>query len=1618
MTNLTYTFRKAISVFVILLFSINKIYAQNVTIKADNISGCSPMLVSFTATPDAGYTSYEWDFDQGSTVNNLLSPQKTFNAPKTYHVKFTAVYPSGPVVKTLDIVVHDNPKAVATGGVTDICQHGALSFTDNSSTSDGTIQSVSWDFGDGTFVNGAQGATVSHTFNYEGSYNVGTIVTNSWGCRSNSTPIAVTVRAAQQPTFTAVKTGSCTSPFDATFINTTIDPNKIYTYTFDYGDGTTGSSPQHTYNAPGTYTVSLTAYNGTCQATTTKKDYITVGGLKASFDYHACLGEDVIFTNTTKPTPTSSIWSFDDGTVQRTDNAVKQITTQGSYVTLSVTLDGCTDVISVPVKLNPLPTDKGIANPDKQCAVPVTTQFTIQNSNAVTWLWSFGDGTTSTVSNPTHTFTENKNYPVTLTATSAEGCSITTNVKADYSLPDLAFSQDVMQGCIPLLVNFAVINGPVTSDPFIKYEWDFGDGATGTGASIAHTFTTEGVHTITLTGTTLSGCKSTSTRFVRSGFKPVVDFTATPLVACAKDSIWFTNKSKPQGQEWLWEFVTDNADPRNPGSQFSTDENPIHVFHNFGLQTITLTVTNFGCTDSLTKYNYISINPPIAEWATAVDCSNNLYRLFSDSTRWGNDPTLPKNYSWDFGDKTPGSTIPSPDHTYAQQGIYEVSLTVNNGACDNTYKQKIFVVTQLPTIKSLSSSVCVGADYSVNVNVTDPTLEAGFTINWGDGNIEGFSTWNTNYNHHYTTPGQYKVQLTATDQNNCVRLSNIEDITINGPIPKFTISGKPCRNEDITFTDQSTTNSGNQLAKWVWNFGDYSPEETKTASPADTKHKYVNDGYYQVTLTVTDKYNCTVIAIQNYQLDVHSADFVLATPEPCLNQDNQYYNSSTNANSYQWDFGDGTNSTAANPVKAYTTTGNYTVQLITTTINGCKDTAEHTLRVPDPKADFTMPATLLPCPPAKVEFTNNSTDYVTSKWDFGDGSFTANNNPDGHNYTRPGTYNITLTVYTSGGCSNNVAHSLKVDGPDGTLTFNPNHGCAPLDIVMSASATKTVSYAWDFDDGVVEKTTVATSPLHTYQNKGIFYPRVILTDDKGCAVPAISTDRVVVDKAVADFDIDNSAACGGGQVLFLNKSNTLTQDSLALPYSSSWDFGRTGQPNNTSISKNGVFNYPSPGMSTVKLLVTSAYGCTATVDKTVTIPTQAHATVSNVADICQYSTTTITGSETVGVPGAKWQWNIAPDIKSNSINPINYTGNTNGIMPISLTITNADGSCPSVANSQITVHASPSLAPTPDQVNICRGNALQLLANTDADATVTWTNYNINDIKSKTPLITPDIDTMYTVLAVNPYGCTNSKSLRFTVTQPFIVTTSNYSICYGTGTFLLASGAYRYQWAPAPGLSNTTIPNPLVKPEISTDYVVSGFDKYNCFEVKATAHVTVNPTPTINAGPDITASAGAILPLTVTGSEDITKVLWTPQTDLSCFTCLNPTATPKNDVTYYVEVTNQYGCKGTDDISIKLICDNSNIFIPNTFSPNKDGVNDIFYIRGRGVREVKSLKIFNRWGQLVFERYNFSPDDITKGWDGTFKGQILTPDVYVYFAEVTCDKGGAGLLKGNITLLR
>src|SRR5690606_36075720 len=121
-----------------------------------------------------------------------------------------------------------------------------------------------------------------------------------------------------------------------------------------------------------------------------------------------------------------------------------------------------------------------------------------------------------------------------------------------------------------------------------------------------------------------------------------------------------------------------------------------------------------------------------------------------------------------------------------------------------------------------------------------------------------------------------------------------------------------------------------------------------------------------------------------------------------------------------------------------------------------------------------------------------------------------------------------------------------------------------------------------------------------------------------------------------------------------------------------------------------------------------------------------------------------------------------------------------------------------------------------------------------------------------------------------------------------------------------------------------------------------------------------------------------------------------------CQNCPFPIVSPKKDTTYIVTVADEYGCLAVDSVNVRVFdnCSGENVTVPNTFSPNNDGLNDVFYVKGTGLSNIERLRIYSRWGELMFE----SPD-INIGWDGTYNGVPVNSGVYVYYLEAVCLNG-------------
>jgi gliding motility-associated-like protein len=285
------------------------------------------------------------------------------------------------------------------------------------------------------------------------------------------------------------------------------------------------------------------------------------------------------------------------------------------------------------------------------------------------------------------------------------------------------------------------------------------------------------------------------------------------------------------------------------------------------------------------------------------------------------------------------------------------------------------------------------------------------------------------------------------------------------------------------------------------------------------------------------------------------------------------------------------------------------------------------------------------------------------------------------------------------------------------------------------------------------------------------------------------------------------------------------------------------------------------------------------------------------------------------------------------------------------------------------------------------------------------------------------VSTSFVVHGLSPFGCQASDTIDVTVNVPVTVTVSGPdSVCIGQSTQLVASGAAIYSWTPAEGLSDPNIANPVATPSTGqigiTNFQVTGWDNIKCFSDTRTIPITTFNYPTLNLGPDVTIPVGSSYQINANGSPDIVSMNWSPVNALSCTNCPDPLANPIKTTDYVLNVINDGGCTASDSIKITVICNNGNFFLPNTFSPNGDGSNDRFVVRGKGVNVIPAITIFNRWGQVVFEKRNFAPNDESSGWDGTFNGKPAPSDVYIYTVQILCDNSTLIPYHGNVTLIR
>ena len=1708
---------------------------------ATPLSGCAPIVVQFNDLSTGNPTNWLWDLGN-NTTSTIQNPSTTYINPGTYTITLTVTNDDGSNTKTVVnyINVLPNPtvnfKGIDSGTS---CPPKTVQFTDLSNPNIPGNVSYYWDFGDG---NTSTAQNPSHTYNLIGSYNVTLVVTNASGCQKSLVKFNyITLVAKPTADFNAPVTSACKAPATFSFVNASTNATS---YLWDFGDATTSTatSPSHTYTAPGTYTVKLIAYNAAgCTDTMVKTAYITIADIHAAFTpsvTSVCAGVAVNFTNNSTGATTYS-WNFGDAGTSTATNPSHSYASGGTYTVRLIANNGsCADTTTQTITVNPKPVVNFTGSPLTACMPPLDVTFTNTTTGATSYLWSYGDATTSTNANATHvhTYTSNGSFTVKLVATSANGCmdSLTRTAYVNITPATASITATPTTGCTPLTVAFtSTLNAPNVVSTF---SWNYGDATpiNTTTPNPTHTYTTSGTFTVTYTFVTTTGCTGTATTTVIASPHPTANFTANPTTICPNQTVTFTNTST-NATSYLWQFGDGGT---------STATNPTHVYGDPGQYTVTLIAYNGGCTDTM-RFNYIIVNLPKANFTFAYSCTNRLTVTFTN-TSLGNDIN-----SWDFGDATPLSNAVSPTHTYAAYGTYNVRLTVTNTATgctdDQVYPITVFALT--PNFTANPTTICAGG----STTFTNSSL-GGSTYKWDFGDNTTSTTGATTFNHTYTGPGTYTVKLVVTDSRGCKdSLTRLNYITVSGAIVDFLATPTSgCAALTVNFTDQSS--SPIPITGRLWRFGDNTTLGGNNPTPT---HTYYSAGQYSVTELVTDQNGCTDSFKKTNYITVTKphAGFSSTDTLVCAGQTVHFTNASTgNATlTYSWDFGDNTTSTATNPTHSYVGTGYFTVRLIVTDGGGCKDTLTRTnyIHVYDFHANFTMSDSFASCPPLIVNMTNTTAGGVSYTWTFGNNSTSVLTNPSTV-YTYPGTYTVELVATSSSGCMDSLSKTVLIQGPTGTLTYPPMNGCNPLTITITTNNQNTAQVTWDMNNGYTE-TNTNNSITYTYTDPGMYVPVIILSDGGSCNVGIQGHDTIKVDGVNAIIDLAPSVLCISGTVQFTDS----TWGTFSGINSINWNFG----DNTTGTGNNPSHTYTGPGVYNVRFIVTTNYGCSDTLYRTVTVkpappvsagPNQAvcagqtallHATgaVSYVWNTdptlscltCDTPTVNTLNNNSYIVTGTDSNGCVNTDTVAVAVNPLpiidagpdqdicpgftaqlqaggaqtyvwspatnlsctncgNPVASPSANMTYIVTGTNTATGCSDTSSVKVNMLPPPVMTTGPDK-EICYGKTTTL--STSGAQTYSWspsaglscttcdtvtaspsttTQYTIvgtaaNGCKDTSkitvtvdpqpvidagsvqavcedeslqlhvtgadvytwsptdylscvtcadPTVTPVNNITYTIVGIDSHGCMDTTTLNVTII-PRLVTSAGIgdSICKGASTHLTANGGTSYLWLPATGLDNNHSANPVATPDTTTTYMVI-IGQGQCHPDTAYATVDVAALPSINLGPDINTISGTRVTLN-TNAENATHFVWDPATNLSCSDCPAPQVAVVQNTMFTVVASNARGCTAMDTINVNVKCDKSQIFIPNTFTPNGDGVNDKFYPSGKGITTVKRFSVYDRWGELLYQRVDVPVDDPSYGWDGTYKGTQLKPDVYVYIINATCATTGEMMeYKGDISIVR
>ena len=1010
--------------------------------------------------------------------------------------------------------------------------------------------------------------------------------------------------------------------------------------------------------------------------------------------------------------------------------------------------------------------------------------------------------------------------------------------------------------------------------------------------------------------------------------------------------------------------------------------------------------------------------------------------------------------------------------TYATAGIKNVTFkTISDNGCESVVYPMQVTINSKPVAAFINPAACL-ADANAQFYDNSTVAGAGASIvywewDFGDNSpiYAGSTPAHKNPVHAYSAVGQKTVTLTVTTNSGC-KDTKQQSFFINGEVTRaaFTTLNPTglCSNRPVQIRENSIVNVGGLIRTDIyWDYVGAPTAFDQDNNPTPNKiytHNYPNlqtDQVYSIRYFAYSGFNgvCQKDTIINITVRASPVAVFLPVPDVCLNGGPIVLTQGSASGGTGVYIGPGVSFVGGvwifDPLAANVGTNNIVNYKVTSAAN-CDSTRPQSIKVLAPPVVNSFAPVGNICNTRAVTFHNTYTngDGTVIKWIYNwmDSSplQTMTTSADvTHVYNTSGPHTATLTLETGYGCRNIpfLATFTVNPLPIPTYTYSTSV-CLPAATVVFTNTTGNQAennYVWSFElpsTSAANTSTLPTGPSHTYTSQGPFSTNLVATNIvTGCtdtSATIVINSNTIHPAPVLQFSTLADRCLNNGTVSFA----TFASETSGIP-------GGPGIFTSTipgAITANGLFNpfVAGAGIHTITYTWTSSFNCPAFITQNVKVlDAPVVNTFTTMGNRCEtnsiiFQNTVTQGAGTINTWIYDWGDNSPLTTAANG-NDITHTYALAGTYPATLYVV-TDGGCKSAPALFLSVVVNPLPRPNFTYTDTtCLPQAKVIFVNTTPNIS-DWT-YNWNfDFPSTNPAdqSTQAQNVPYTYTTFGPHnvkliatsgltGCTDfitkpitsihkAPLASFNISKPTICVNQTLTVTNNSTTPDGTITSWLWNYGDNTGTVQGQVQPPHTYTAPGTDSIrLTIINSFGCKDDSVRA-VIIYPYPVVDAGPDQFVLEGGSTVLQATATGNLLTYSWTASTPLTYLNrtdIIQPVSTPVTDVTYKLTVTAQGGCPAFDSVFVKVL---KMPAIPNTFTPNNDGIHDFWDIKYLNSYPQNRVQVFTRQGKLVFESKGYP-----KPWDGNMNGKSLPIDTYYYIIE---PGNGRKALTGFVTIVK